>query len=359
MPAKFFLGDSDEFAPAYASFPTAVTIAEPESTSPQLRPTLASQESSHNANSQNHRQYRAGGTKRLSGRPAYRGSTSSLNSINSISLSDVSDNLVPEEAPREQGSRHHHGHHGHHRHHGSSRLLSQIMDWLHEEKRKRSRKTGSKALARTGTELTRRHHSTQEPVSHATLEQDLGRLSESSDTGLALEKLEQILAEHMVIDPERPPVTRKDSKSPILSRGHSSRKLTRKNTAGFSSDTEYLDGDAVVPSADVVLDNSKTMGYSGGAADSTTDLTSSSRRAAKEREGWLIFKSEIVRLAHTLRLKGWRKVPLDRGGDIHVERLSGALTNAVYVVSPPTDLQPVQAEGRSSSTGTVAKRPPP
>ncbi|MCJ1251497.1 hypothetical protein MMC30_008731, partial [Trapelia coarctata] len=358
MPAKFFLRGSDEYTPAYASLPIAVTIAEPESTSPPLQPTLTSQESSHNPNSQSYRQHRAGGAKRLSGRPAYKGSTSSLNSVNSVAPSDVSDNIAPEEAPKEQGSHRHHGHHHHHRHHDPSRLLSQIMDWLHEEKRKRSRKSGSKGPAKTDIGSTSSSGSSQDHESHVAFQQDLQRLSDSSDRGLALEKLEQILAEHMVIDPERAPLSRKEFKSPHLSRRHSSRKLTRKNTAGFSSDTEYLDGDAIVPSADVVLDNSKTMGYTGGAAESTTDLTSSSKRAAKEREGWLIFKSEIVRLAHTLRLKGWRRVPLDRG-DIHVERLSGALTNAVYVVSPPNDLPPAQAEGTSSSASTAPKLPPP
>jgi len=357
MPAKFFLGDTDDYAPAYTSSLTAVTIAEPESMSPPLRPTLSGQESSNNLHSQSHRQHRASVTKRLSGRPAYKGSTSSLNSVNSVAPSDVSDNLAPEEAPKEHGRHHHHGQHHHHRHHDPSRLLSQIMDWLHEEKRKRSRKAGSKARAEIGS--SSRYGFNQERESEAALVQDLRRLSESSDRDLSLEKLEQILAEHMVIDPERPQLSRKESKSPHLFRRHSSRKLARKNTAGFSSDTEFLDGDAIVPSADVVLDNSKTMGYTGGAAESTTDLASSSKRAAKEREGWLIFKSEIVRLAHTLRLKGWRRVALDRGGDIHVERLSGALTNAVYVVSPPEDLPSFQAEDSSHSTSTAAKRPPP
>ena len=63
------------------------------------------------------------------------------------------------------------------------------------------------------------------------------------------------------------------------------------------------------------------------------------RKAEKERKAWVSFKNEIIRLAHTLRLKGWRRVALDSGESISVERLSGALTNAVYVVSPPDDLR--------------------
>ena len=328
--------------------------------SPINRPTLTTQVSSNNANSQTHRQHRATGAKRLSGRPAYKGSTSSLNSISSVLASDVSD-IAPEEPQGEQGNRRHHSHHHHHHHRiNPSRLVSQIMDWLHEEKRKRSHKGGSRALGGTSAGSNAGHDAGHERSSDQTLAQQLRRLSGSSDGGLALEKLEKILAEHMVIDSDKLPASSKEPKSPHLLRKASSRKLRRKSTAGFSSDTEYIDGDAIVPSADVVLDNSKTMSHTGGAADSTTDLTSPSKRAAKDREGWLFFKSEIVRLAHTLRLKGWRRVPLDRGGDIHVERLSGALTNAVYVVSPPTDLTSVQADGASSSTSLASsKRPPP
>lgn len=336
-----------------------MTIAEPERLSPPLRPTLTSQGSGNDPNAQSHRQHRVSGTKRLTGRPAYKGSTSSLNSVNSVAPSDVSDNPAPGEAPKEQGGHHHHGHRHHHRHHDPSRLLSQVMDWLHEEKRKRSRRPGSKAPAATEDGSSSAEGPIPQQISHAILEQDLRRDSESSDGSLSLEKLEQILAEHNLIHSDRPQASRRDSRGPHLSKRPSIRKLTRKSTTGFSSDTEYVDGDAIVPSVDVVLDNSKTVGFTGAAAESTTDLTSSSKRAAKERDGWLTFKSEIVRLAHTLRLKGWRRVPLDRGGDIYVERLSGALTNAVYVVCPPKDLPPFRSEGASSSISGASKRPPP
>ena len=114
-----------------------------------------------------------------------------------------------------------------------------------------------------------------------------------------------------------------------------------------SSDTDYVDGDAIVPDCDAWLDNSKTLSYTGGGV-STDDLAETPNKADKDRDAWLIFKNEIIRIAHTLRLKGWRRVPLDSGDLINVERLSGALTNAVYVVTPPADLP--DAEG---------KKPPP
>lgn len=91
---------------------------------------------------------------------------------------------------------------------------------------------------------------------------------------------------------------------------------------------------------------------------SQTNLHNPNKRALREKETWLRFKNEIVRLAHTLKLKGWRQVPLDRGGDIEVERLSGALTNAVYVVKPPTNL-PLAPPPRPEGTSTKAPSPPP
>lgn len=136
------------------------------------------------------------------------------------------------------------------------------------------------------------------------------------------------------------------------------RRPTRNLTRTYSSDTDYVDGDVVVPSCDVILDNSKTMSFTGGAAESDMDLVASGKRAEKERKAWITFKGEIVRLAHTLRLKGWRRVPLDRGADIEVERLSGALTNAVYVVSPPKDIPAVVAEAGSNASMSSRKPPP-
>lgn len=131
-----------------------------------------------------------------------------------------------------------------------------------------------------------------------------------------------------------------------------------------SSDTEYMDGDVLVPGCDAVLDNSKTLKYSMSTTSipqlnrAASDAGSiSSRREDKERQAWYKFKNEIIRLAHTLRLKGWRKVPLDAGETITVERLSGALTNAVYVVSPPADLgggnhdNNGQGQGHSGGSG--------
>ncbi|KAI1018145.1 hypothetical protein LB505_001333 [Fusarium chuoi] len=65
------------------------------------------------------------------------------------------------------------------------------------------------------------------------------------------------------------------------------------------------------------------MSYGGGAADDEDqDLADADTKADKEKEYWLSFKNEIIRIAHTLRLKGWRRIPLGGGDKISVERLS-------------------------------------
>jgi choline kinase len=110
-----------------------------------------------------------------------------------------------------------------------------------------------------------------------------------------------------------------------LSSGPYKRKISAKNHPAVGG-SEYLEGDVAVPCCEEVLDNSAEIGS---------------------------FKAQVLRLAHTLRLKGWRSVPLDRGVDVDVKRLSGALTNAVYVVSPP-----MVSDGESPALGQQPPKRP-
>ena len=113
-----------------------------------------------------------------------------------------------------------------------------------------------------------------------------------------------------------------------------------KRHSAVSVDSDYFESiDQVVPSCDVVLDNSKTMAYSIDDADSEPENEVTEKRKRKEREAWTTFRYEILRLAHTLKLKGWRRVTMEQHDEIDVQRLSGALTNAVYVVSPPKKVE--------------------
>ena len=164
------------------------------------------------------------------------------------------------------------------------------------------------------------------------------RRSDVSNDSVDLESLENILGNFHDHKDTRVIQTDQRKGSGTSHRAPFRHGLLRKRSTGASSDTDYFDGEPVIPSADVVLDNSKTLGYSGGAAKSEISLLESGKRVIKEKEAWLRFKNEILRLAHTLKLKGWRRIPLDGGAEITVQRLSGALTNAVYVVSPPEKL---------------------
>lgn len=302
------------------------------------------------------KQYRSSVARRPSGRPLLNASTSSLHSINSQSSLGSSfrfDSTTPQmdspdvdqATPRAR------------RHLPSSNhLVSQIAAWLHEEKSKRTaRKTRAEghpvfaSAVPSSTHASENHRSGLRPRGS----------SDVSDEGISLEKLEQILAEHSLGDPDnkRQSSNQERRGSQFSRRPSSIRKLGKGSITAGSSDTEYQDGDALVPTAEVFLDNSKTLSYVGGAADIEPDLNNPSKRAAKE--GWLTFKHEILRLAHTLRLKGWRRVPLHRGGDIDVERLSGALTNAVYVVSPPKRLEQILPDKDGSGVPLTPKKPPP
>ena len=211
-------------------------------------------------------------------------------------------------------------------------LFHQVWSWLQQERAKRTASNGSTPTPSSGSEdgaVVAKHNDT-------------------ADWHSALDQLEKILQQYAATFKDVPPSV------------SSYRRLPRRRSAhikglrrGSGSDSDYYD-DCVVPSVDAVLDNSKTLGYGGGSA---VDDDDGDAKNTKENSHWLTFKSEIVRLTHTLRLKGWRRVPMDRSGEIQVTRLSGALTNAVYVVGPPQSVpEPSNRDGESKP---APRRPPP
>ncbi|KAK0100529.1 hypothetical protein ONS95_006989 [Cadophora gregata] len=312
-----------------------VSIAEPGS----ITPLSGSEDSSRP------KQFRAGvSERRMTGRPSIPTSSSRLSML---SQSSVDEPVPTSDASSPAQGKHHKYHsplqHGHHEHR-HNKLLSQVAEWLQAEKAKRAAKKAHKR----GDEVE------DNEDSHVFRSRTASQSSDSS--AISLEKLQQILEDNMSsFGLETLPAASPTTEVRRPGYGQKRRSSIRKMYIG-SSDTEYQDGDVVVPSCDVVLDNSKTMSYGGGASESAVETVtlSTSKKAEKERKSWLKFKNEIVRLAHTLRLKGWRRVPLERGGDIEVKRLSGALTNAVYVVSPPKDL-PIQ---NSNGEPHMPKPPP-
>ncbi|KAL8675578.1 MAG: hypothetical protein Q9168_000090 [Polycauliona sp. 1 TL-2023] len=222
----------------------------------------------------------------------------------------------------------------HHPH--ANHILLQVRDWLHQEKaRKLKRKFkghGEHGEHASAAGLVKRlvDHRHSDGHRHNSTYHQRQSSDLSEDDSLALEKLEKILSTNLQLDDDNEIVSG-GRKASIATRKGSIRRSLRKKSTGVSSDTDYQDGDMLVPSADVILDNSKTLSYTGGAESTEGDPVGSSKKSKKEKEAWIHFKNEIVRLTHTLKCKGWRRVPL-AGADIGVERLSGALTNAVYVV---------------------------
>ncbi len=270
--------------------------------------------------------------KRLTGRPTSTHSSSKVSLKSQTSFEDLPAAALQRltEASASQRSHPQSHRHGKHQH---QKLLHQVGEWLQVQKGKSATRTANRAnkgprRAAAGADGSTDH------------------FPDDSDAGaISLGDLEKILEANMNLDDSKRTPTgspklgpRKPSYGPrrpsLTSRSRpSSRRMSK---AYASSDTEFFDGDVLVPSCDVVLDNTKTLSYAGGAAASEMSLPAQGQRADKEAKAWATFKSEILRLAHTLRLKGWRRVPLENGADIEVERLSGALTNAVYVVSPPS-----------------------
>ena len=231
-------------------------------------------------------------------------------------------------------------------------LLNQVAAWLKEEQAKRPTDSGS--------DLDRAPSKSQDTLprldSHYSRGARRRRTLSKADTEVAIENLEKIIKDYTPL--------RKERSSRDLSYFHrrksSSSKILHKlgATATATSDTEYQqDGDPVVPSTDVVLDNSKTLSYTGGAAGAEAE-TLNYLRNPNDRDGWYTFKSEILRLTHTLRLKAWRRIPLEKGQEIDVERLSGALTNAVYVVAPPTKLPAPTPPAKESLEPSPPRKPP-
>ena len=345
----------------------AVLIAEPETITPETSPaTVPADKKPSSRGSSSSKQHRTSISKRLSGRAAPETPNPSLHSISSIGSvgSDTVLNSADHEHQFSLETPHHDG-----RGQGAARhILSQVAEWLHQE---RTRKAAHKARRDGHAKLAHAAEASRNLVDHfrsdasrANKESHVRTSSDVSEGTLALERLEQILSNSVGLGDENNSIHAEDKKDSHPSRRRtkrqgSSRGLLRKASAIASSDTEFQEPDIDVPSAEVVLDNSNTLGYSRRQESMEVDPANHKKRAIKEREDWLQFKMEIVRLSHTLRLRGWRRIPLDRGGDIDVERLSGALTNAVYVVTPPRDLLQTDSTARDSITSLVPKKPPP
>lgn len=188
----------------------------------------------------------------------------------------------------------------------ATHLVNQISAWLKHEKSKHVVRKAKRAEAHAAAKHSR----------HT-----------SDDEGPDLDRLEQILKDSF-------PYDRHHRRESHTTKRPSLRKLLHKPSPSIhpSSDTDYFEGEPIVPNVEAWLDNRQV--HAPAPAPGSDDSTIQRDIRARE-EAWAAFKYEIVRLTHTLRLKGWRRVTMEQSGGIRVERLSGALTNAVYFVNPP------------------------
>jgi choline kinase len=292
------------------------------------------------------KQFSAGVAKRLSGRPPLSSTPSRSSTLSQISIEGAAD-MKATTSPAFADDQNQHPHPHRHKLDGATeRLLGQVVDWLEREKVKKEHKKSRKHSHTLRRKSPANSVSVPAPESPRPRGDSIG--SDSSE--VSLDRLQRILDDSMAVLGLNPT----SALGARLGRRHrkrSSRNLLR--TA--SSDTEWVDDDVLVPSCDAVLDNSKTQAYTGGQAGADDSASLSSRKEERDKQNWISFKNEIIRLAHTLRLKGWRRVPLDSGESISVERLSGALTNAVYVVSPPSESLLPREPGKKQPTKVLLR----
>jgi len=261
--------------------------------------------------------------KRLSGRP----STERLSSFKpQHAEGNPSLNSLLSDSSAETASQGHHAH---------ENLLKSVGAWLKQERHRRHVRRAKRKADKNAPPDPQPTSETETAKEPSGTRSRTG--SESSQEGtIALDQLAHILEKTLSIKPAE-----------AKKRSHHIRRLSTglKRHSAISLDSDYFDSvDQLVPSCDAVLDNSKTMAYSVDEPSSEPVTEDSKKRARKEKEAWTEFRYEILRLAHTLKLKGWRKVSMEQSNEIDVQRLSGALTNAVYVVSPPPNLRPQEEQ---------------
>jgi choline kinase len=220
-------------------------------------------------------------------------------------------------------------------------VLSQVADWLQEEKTRRQRARHS--LSRQPKD---QHLQTPEIQPGEAKSYDNGN---DNDHDLSLEKLEGIL-QGFAQDGSK--LLRKIS-SAGLRKGSIGSKFKQARSVAASSDTEFFGEDILVPNVEARLDNTKTMAY----ADCTKEVDLTDKAQRRDYECWVKFKQDILRLTHTLKIKGWRRISSKQAEEIDVARLSGALTNAVYVVHPPKNIGDHGASTPSESSSNLAMPP--
>lgn len=241
-------------------------------------------------------------------------------------------------------------------HKSQGKFMEQVLDWVKQE-RQRQRDRASKREARKaekkGQNVSQHLTDLQEQIEKPTEVEEIpiprgvdpgykslvdsvvtgSPESTTSEVGANAESLNRLemIANAGLAASTSPRVDVPTTNPPkgVLSRRTSRKALhPHSRTVSYGSDTDYTaEGDVLVPECEVTL-------------------------GAPEKIGWDTFKEEVLKLTHTLRCKGWRRVALERYKELEVKRISGALTNAVYTVFPPQ----VEEANKTSSIISLASR---
>lgn len=226
-----------------------------------------------------------------------------------------------------------------------SSLFVQVYEWLQRERTRRKAHTKKATVPSDGADDDDKGDDHPPPLERTS--------SQTSEGTASLDRLENILHQYAEKRHEGFPLI------PIRRGTGTRRRTIVKGLRGEPlSESDNAEFETTAPYVDAFLDNTRTLGYSGGGPDDGDDEKSESTKRAKEKENWLVFKNDMLRIIHTMRLKGWRRVPVEAVGEIDVARLSGALTNAVYVVTPPQIPYESSSQANGSQT-VVPKKPPP
>ena len=239
-----------------------------------------------------------------------------------------------------QHDKHQHLQHPVHPKHGvdeqHSSLFIEVYEWLQREKAKRKAQNNKRGAPAVPSEGGAGDDGEGPPLERTA--------SQTSEGGASLDKLEGILQQY---------AEKRHQPHVGMRRRTTGRGLQR----GSFSESENTELESTAPAVDTFLDNTKTLGHNGGSAPVDADDNGKNEGVRQAKANWLTFKTDILRIIHTLRLKGWRRVPMEDIAGVGVERLSGALTNAVYVVSPPP--KPTSSSANTSTSSFAPKRPPP
>ena len=197
----------------------------------------------------------------------------------------------------------------------ANKILNQVAEWLQQEQSKRSKKT-KKSRRPIDKEIAPDEDDDDEDDVVQPAPEPTG---DGSDIDLS--SLESILAGYMKGSSGGSSTMPPRSGSVVPRKSSIARKFKRASVAPQSSDTEFFGDEILVPNVEATLDNTKTLSYSGGGAETDTD--SNDKASKKDQKNWNKFKQEILTLTHTLRLKGWRRIPIEKGSELEVARLSG------------------------------------